>query len=47
MGLFLGIVLAFVRERVDPRIRDRSAVEEILGTPVLAAIPPGKGTRVG
>ncbi|MGH2819476.1 MAG: polysaccharide biosynthesis tyrosine autokinase, partial [Candidatus Rokuibacteriota bacterium] len=38
-GLALGIGLAFLRERLDERVRSRDALEANLGTPVLAAVP--------
>lgn len=39
LGLALGFAQAFVRDRLDPRLHDRSLVEQALGTPVLAAVP--------
>jgi capsular exopolysaccharide synthesis family protein len=39
LGLALGIGLAFVRERLDDRIRSRQDLEEHIGAPVLVAIP--------
>lgn len=38
-GLFLGLGLAFGRERLDERIRTRADAEEWLRSPVLATIP--------
>jgi capsular polysaccharide biosynthesis protein len=38
LGLLLGVIAAFMRERTDPRIRDTTALDE-LGLPVLASIP--------
>ena len=40
LGLFLGVVLAFVRDRTDDRLRGREDLAERLDRPVLAAIPP-------
>ena len=38
-GLALGIVLAFLRERLDDTIRGRTDLEESSGAPILAVIP--------
>jgi capsular exopolysaccharide synthesis family protein len=38
-GLVLGVALAFLRERLDNRFRERGDVEEALQAPVLATIP--------
>jgi succinoglycan biosynthesis transport protein ExoP len=38
-GLLLGIGLAFLRERLDDRLRGRGDLEEHVGAPVLAVIP--------
>jgi len=38
-GLAAGLVLAFVRERLDNKFSDRSTVERVTGSPVLGAIP--------
>lgn len=38
-GLVLGVAIAFVRERLDDRIKSRDELERRLGVPVLAAIP--------
>jgi succinoglycan biosynthesis transport protein ExoP len=38
-GLLLGAGVAFVRERLDDRLRGRADLEEHLGAPVLAVIP--------
>ena len=40
MGLFLGVVLAFVRDRTDDRLRGREDLAERLDRPVLATVPP-------
>lgn len=39
VGLSLGIGLAFLRERMDQRVRDRESLEVTAGLPVLGAIP--------
>lgn len=38
-GLFLGIVLAFVADAADSRVRDASEIEAILQLPTLALLP--------
>jgi capsular exopolysaccharide synthesis family protein len=40
VGVFLGVVLAFVRDRTDDRLRGREDLAERLDRPVLATIPP-------
>lgn len=39
LGLLLGLLLAFVRERRDPRIHTVSDIERGVGIPVLAFLP--------
>src|ERR1019366_3639976 len=39
LGLALGVGTAFVRDRLDDRVRDRGDLERCLDAPVLAAIP--------
>ena len=39
LGGVIGLVLAFVRERLDDRLRGRSDLEEVLGAPVITMIP--------
>lgn len=39
LGLALGVGLAFLRERLDDRLRGRSDIERAVGAPVLATIP--------
>jgi capsular exopolysaccharide synthesis family protein len=39
LGLALGVGGAFVRDWMDDRVRDRSAMERTLSSPVLAVIP--------
>ena len=38
-GLIVGILIAFVRERFDDRIKSPEEIERRVGAPVLAAIP--------
>lgn len=38
-GLLLGIGLAFLRERLDDRLRGRMDLEDHIGAPVLAVVP--------
>lgn len=45
LGLVLGVGLAFVRERLDERIRDGAGFEKALGGPVLATVPYVKGLQ--
>ena len=44
-GAFLGVVLAFVRDRTDERITGRADLEATLEAPVLAAIPRVTGWK--
>ena len=39
IGLLLGTGTAFVRDRMDDRVRDRDDLEQCLGTSVLAVVP--------
>jgi capsular polysaccharide biosynthesis protein/cellulose biosynthesis protein BcsQ len=39
IGLALGLVLAWLREALDDRLRGRDEVEEHFGAPVVAALP--------
>lgn len=39
VGLLLGLGLALLRERLDPRIRSREDAERTFGLPVLAEVP--------
>jgi len=45
LGLALGVGLAFLRERLDDRLRGRADLEEQIGVPVLAVIPGVPGWR--
>jgi capsular exopolysaccharide synthesis family protein len=38
LGLALGVALAFLRERLDDRFRDRADLERAVGAPVLATV---------
>jgi non-specific protein-tyrosine kinase len=40
VGLFLGVGLAFVRDRTDRRLRGREDLAERLDRPVLGVVPP-------
>jgi tyrosine-protein kinase len=44
-GLLLGIGFAFLRERMDDRIKNRAELERRLGAPVIAAVPRVPGWR--
>ena len=46
VGLVLGIGLAFLRERLDERLRGREDLEAQIGVPVLATVPRA-GARLG
>ena len=39
VGLAIGTGTAFLRERLDDRVRDREDLEKHLGAPVLAVVP--------
>jgi capsular exopolysaccharide synthesis family protein len=39
VGLLLGVGVAFLRERLDDRLRGRTDLEEHIGAPVLAVVP--------
>ena len=39
LGLVLGVTAAFVRDRLDRRLRTRQGVERALGVPVLGTMP--------
>jgi capsular exopolysaccharide synthesis family protein len=38
-GLFVGVVAAYVRERMDDHLRGRTDLEDTLGVPVMTMIP--------
>jgi polysaccharide biosynthesis transport protein len=46
-GLCLGVVLAFVRDRFDRRLRGKRDLEARSGAPVLASIPQQRGKHSG
>ncbi|MEA2581736.1 MAG: polysaccharide biosynthesis transport protein [Actinomycetota bacterium] len=39
LGLFVGVIGAYIRERMDDRLRGRHDLEEVMGTPVMTMIP--------
>jgi Mrp family chromosome partitioning ATPase len=41
LGLAAGLLLAFAREGLDARIRDRSQAERLFGAPVVGSLPKG------
>jgi polysaccharide biosynthesis transport protein len=45
LGLVIGLILAAVRESLDDRIRTRKEAEELLGAPVIGALPKGSLRR--
>jgi succinoglycan biosynthesis transport protein ExoP len=47
VGLALGMGLAFLRDRLDQRIRGREDLERRISVPVLAMIPRGRSWRRG
>jgi succinoglycan biosynthesis transport protein ExoP len=49
LGLIAGAGTAFVKERLDDRVRSRGGVEEVLNVPLLATIPrfDGSGPKSG
>jgi len=47
VGLALGIGLAFLRERLDDRVKTHHEVERRLGAPVLAAVPRAASWKRG
>ena len=42
LGLLAGLVLAFLRDAFDDRMRDPADLERRLGTPTLAVLPPAE-----
>lgn len=48
LGLLIGVVLAFIRDAFDDRVREPAQLERTLGAPTLAILPPtgnGRGNR--
>ena len=45
LGLLIGLVLAFVRDAFDDRVRDADQLERKLGAPTLAVLPPAESGR--
>ena len=45
VGLVLGIGVAFLRERLDERLRGREDLEAQIAAPVLATVPRARGRR--
>lgn len=45
VGLFLGIGIAFLRERLDDRLAGRSDLEAAVGAPVLSVVPRVQGWK--
>jgi receptor protein-tyrosine kinase len=39
LGIFVGLIAAFVRERMDDRLRGRTDLETAIGAPVMTMIP--------
>lgn len=39
LGAFVGLIAAFIRERMDDRLRGRADLEETIGAPVMTMIP--------
>jgi capsular exopolysaccharide synthesis family protein len=46
-ALLIGTVIALAREGMDRTVRSRVGLEQLLGTPVLAALPQVRGRRIG
>lgn len=40
-GFLVGIVIAFLRDRLDTRLHDAAGVEAAIGAPMLATVPDG------
>jgi Mrp family chromosome partitioning ATPase/capsular polysaccharide biosynthesis protein len=45
LGLFIGIVLAFIRDAFDDHVREPAQLERSLGVPTLAVLPPADNRR--
>lgn len=46
VGLSLGVGIALLRDRLDPRLRGRDELELVTGAPVLGAIPRGRSETI-
>ena len=44
-GAFIGIILAFVRDRTDERVGSLTDFEHVMRAPVLASIPQDEGSK--
>ena len=47
LGLFFGLVCAFMRDAFDDRVRDPAQLERRLGAPTLAVLPPAENVPGG
>jgi capsular exopolysaccharide synthesis family protein len=47
LGLLLGVFVALLFHRIDPRVRDDDEFVRIVGAPVLARVPDSRHTRRG
>ena len=47
LGLLAGVVIAFVRDGLDDRVRDQAVLERKLGTATLAVLPGVRSRRGG
>jgi polysaccharide biosynthesis transport protein len=47
VGVLVGVAIAFVRERGQPRLRSLREVAEVSGFPVVGRIPRSRGNRRG
>jgi len=45
LGVFFGVGLAFVRDRLDNTVKERDAIEELTGVGVVGSIPLDKDRR--
>ncbi len=45
LGLFLGVIAAYFRERMDDHLRGRHDLEDTIGAPVMTMIPSVPGWR--
>jgi tyrosine-protein kinase len=47
LGLLLGVFVALLFHRIDPRVRDDDELVRIVGAPVLARLPDSRNARRG